>query len=137
PKLRTSILSAAKGRPPLAPRQPDELAPILAGWLDDASLPRLLEPSLALAMRTQALLRVPVVVVASPPGAEVLIDGAFNRIMVGPTPGLPYDPSKREWLASSQPGQWLIGFRPPGSIGPLRPHRAMLRAMVSAPQQTV
>src|SRR5205807_1801130 len=49
----------------------------------------------------------------------------------------PYDIGRRQWAASTQPGQWLVGFSPPPQVGQLKPLRVTLWADVTAPQQTI
>lgn len=136
-KLRGRVLAAAMDESQTIPRRTQESRPVIAGWLDDATVPRLFVASSVSAIRTEALLRCPVTLKASPPGSNVLIDGAFTQVASGPNSVAPYDSAKREWLTTSQNGQWLVGFRPPPQVGTIRPWHATLRAIVSAPAQTI
>lgn len=133
-KLRASIARAAST--PVVPALADaaQAAQVL-GWLED--LAPVLSLSHPVRMRTQALLRAPLLVNPSPVGSHVAIDGAFVRLQPGPIAGIPFDAARQRWIATGQPGQWVVGFVPPPQIGRLRPTRVELRCDASAPDQAV
>jgi hypothetical protein len=112
--------------------------PIVAGWVDDAQAPRLIEPSAAPAVRqAQVLVRFPVTLKPSPVGSAVAIDAGFNALTFGPDLGLPYDLGQGEWIPSAQPGEWLVGFTPPREAGKLKVTRATLDVSLNLPAQTL
>jgi hypothetical protein len=74
------------------------------------------------------LARFPVTVKPSPIGSRVSLDAGFNVLTFGEDVGVPYDMGRGEWIPSSQPGEWLIGFAPPRAVGKLKVERATLMA---------
>lgn len=135
-KLRGAILRSA-ATPALSYLNELDLSPIIAGWLDDSALPQALSVSEQASMRTEALVRAPLELQRPAVGTHVAIDGAFVQLVPGPTMGLPYDESRRQWVATAAPGRWVVGFSPPKQVGRLRPKRVTLSCDLAAPQQTV
>ena len=135
-KLRGAILRSA-ATPSLSYATERSGPPVIAGWLDDASLPPVLGVSAEPAMRTAALFRTPLGLRPSDVGTRVAIDGAFVRLVPGAPRGLPYDEARQQWIATAAPGQWVIGFAPPKEIGRLRPKRVTLTCDPAMPQQVV
>lgn len=136
-KLRARIIAGmlAGPHPAGASRRAD--APLLIAWLDEQTLPSLIAPSADSILRTQALLQCPIIVQPAVVGSQVRIDEPFTCISLKAAPSLPYDRNTNQWVASSQPGEWLIGFSAPGEVGALRPKRVTLSADVSAPQHSI
>jgi hypothetical protein len=144
-KLRGQILSAS-----LAPRSKNGLATnisavradgggaMVVGWLDEPGATRLLNSSPSLDdVRGQAMVRIPVMVEATPPEATVRIGEAFMRLDQGEQHGSPYDPVEELWPPSQQVGFWLVAFAPPREIGQLNPTEATLITILEAPQHTI
>ena len=84
--------------------------------------------------QTLHLICVPAQLEPPPAGSVIRIDGAFNSIDLLRREGCPYDPLLRRWLPGNQPGQWLLGFKPPTGIGKLSPHRFALELDAAAPR---
>jgi hypothetical protein len=138
-KLRGDILRAVEtpARDTLMSRRTAP-EPVLSGWLDETAAPQLLvtspgEPR----MHGHVLVRTPVRIDPSPLGSRVRIDGGFSSLEMGQARGLPFDLGKREFIPSTQVGQWLIALAPPAQVGTLRPTRVTLRADAASPAHTV
>jgi hypothetical protein len=115
--------------------------PALLGWIDGAS-PGLGEPIVRFSVepqpvRAQVLLRAPVQVRSSAPGAMISIPSDFVTLTGGADAGVFYDPERREWLRSLQTGAWSLGFRTPAGLGKFKPLRASIAADLSAPGHTI
>ncbi len=143
-KLRRDILAAATAQPDRAMPTSGETTPVLAGFLNEQAVPRLLETTYddELGLRTQALLRVPLTIEPTPVGQSVRVPDALMRLVLSrASMGVPYDPSRGEWLLtqheSSPSAPFVIGFAPPWQIGLMRPVRATINIDLNAPRHSI
>ncbi len=110
----------------------------IAGWLAaPGAAPAVVKPSVQPAVeRSLVLATFPINIEPSEPGSIVRIDSGFNTLVNGPMPIPVYDPGTGTWLSSSQPGSWLIGFRPPAGVAPkLVPTKVTIHANLQLPAQ--
>jgi len=141
-KQRAAILSSllappARGGMPTAGTMRGTAAGVMAGWVDDAAAPRLIESSMRPAVsQGLVLVRFPVAIAPSAVGSKVTIDAGFNVATPGPDVGA-YDIVKGEWIDSSMDGEWLIGFAPPREAGALRVEAATVTASVQPAGRTM
>ncbi len=138
-KLRETILGAS-----LAPNAAFAIeaggGPMLVGFLPEGSAPKLIETSAGadLAMRTQALVRAPLVIEPTEIGREVRVPaGLVEMVLDTSSMGLPYDRNQREWIATQQEQIYMLGFVAPGRIGTIQPQRATVSLNINAPRYRV
>lgn len=139
-QLRATMLAASFARPTNTTGGPQSrpVTTNIAGWIDSPSAASLIKPSTdPQVTRSLVLAMLPVTLQPSPAGSPIAVDRGFNTLVTGAIAIPVYDTATGTWLASGQPGEWQIGFRPPQAIGKLRPTRVTLNGNVSLPAHTL
>ncbi len=141
-QLRDRILKAAMDPAPterLNTLTRQENVIYLAGWMADApaallELPADQQPAI---VRVNALARTRVQILPSPVGSTVHIPSAFTQYVTGDSIGLPFDPTRQQWMEEFTPREFLLGVSVPQNIGHLRTTRVTISLQADAPQQTI
>jgi hypothetical protein len=83
------------------------------------------------------MIRAPVKLLPSAPGASIHVPAEFVTTIVDAASGVPYDPLSGQWVRSLRAGAWLVGFEVPKEIGDLKPARAVISAELAAPGHVI
>ncbi len=131
--------------PPTLTRQTDRTPqdhPQLLAWLNAADAGSLLHSSIPAGNdRRQNLLRLPVSIEPTAPGTQVKVDPGFTVLTAGVDAVAghmqPLSAVRASWSENSQPGSWLIGIRPPPTIGKVQPEHFSIDLEMNAPLYTI